>query len=36
MTAQQKITFDYGIAYYTATLAVLKSAQTKFVASQKD
>ncbi|MEX0381582.1 PadR family transcriptional regulator [Leuconostoc sp. MS02] len=26
MTEQRKITFDYGIAYYTATLAVLKKA----------
>ncbi len=26
MTERQKVTFDYGIAYYTATLDVLKKA----------
>jgi len=36
MTDRQKITFDYGIAYYTATLEVLKSSQTKLLSSQKE
>lgn len=29
MTDVQKITFDYGVAYYTATLEVLKKAKTQ-------
>ncbi|MFR8086181.1 MAG: PadR family transcriptional regulator, partial [Leuconostoc gelidum] len=32
MTDRQQITFDYGIAYYTATLEVLKKA-AKSIAS---